>query len=263
MNFILQAIGVPFQYILGFFSSITGSYTIAIIIFTVLVNLAMSPLNVKQQKNMAKQARLRPKLEMLKEKYGDDRMKMSTAQQELYQQENISPTGGCMPMLIRMLILMGVYGAVSALVGTGVYQPVDYIKHMTVNLDLFGLDLSKTPSFSEFSLLWLIPILSGVASLLSMLINQAQQKKTNPAMQNAGGSMMGMMLIMPIFSIWIAFSVQAAVGFYWIVSNVVNTVIQMVVNHYYSANKMLAVQTLEEAEKRRKYEEERIARITK
>ena len=52
MNFILQAIGVPFQYILGFFSSITGSYTIAIIIFTVLVNLAPRKLRGVESQGM-------------------------------------------------------------------------------------------------------------------------------------------------------------------------------------------------------------------
>ena len=101
-------IAIPFEYILNFFESITGNYAVAIILFTVAVQLLMFPLSVKQQKSMAKQAKLRPKLDALKEKCGDDRQKYSMEMNELYQRENISPMGGCMPMLIRMLLLLGV-----------------------------------------------------------------------------------------------------------------------------------------------------------
>ena len=114
---------------------------------------------------MAKQARLRPKLDALQKKYGDDRVKMANAQQELYQNENISPTGGCLPMFIRMLVLMGVYRAVYRIIETGT----------SVNFNLFGLDLSQTPNFTAgWQPIWIIPILSFVASVLSMLISQLQ-----------------------------------------------------------------------------------------
>lgn len=250
---ILNLIGVPFQYVLGFLNSITGSYAVAILIFTVVINIVLSPLNIKQQKSMAQQARLKPKLDALKEKYGDDRVKMSNAQQELYQSENISPTGGCLPLVARMVILMGIYGAVRQLVEKTTDKSC---------FNLFGLDLSQTPSFTNgFNALWLIPILSGVAALISMLISQYQQKKINPAMQQAGGMMKGMMLIMPIFSVYIAFSIQAAVGYYWIISNIVNTVITVVVNQLYSANKILATDAADTVVKRRKYEAERISRV--
>ncbi len=247
MDSLFNLIGVPFQYILGFFNSITGSYAAAILIFTVLLNIALSPLNIKQQKSTAKQARLRPKLDALKEKYGDDRVKMANAQQELYQNENISPTGGCLPLIVRMIILLGVYRAVYA-----------QVADKSINFNLFGLDLSVNPSISDIDWIWIIPILSGLTSLVSMLISNHQQKKANPAMAQAGGTMMGMMLFMPIFSVYIAFQMQAAVGYYWIISNIVNTIIQQIVNHYYSANKILAVETAEEAIKRRKYEAARI-----
>ena len=109
-------IAIPFEYILNFFESITGSYAVAIILFSLAVQLLMFPLSVKQQKSMAKQAKLRPKLDALKEKCGDDRQKYSMEMNELYQRENISPMGGCMPMLIRMLLLLGVYQAVRNMV---------------------------------------------------------------------------------------------------------------------------------------------------
>ena len=253
MNSIFSIIGIPFKFVLDFFNSFTGSYAVAILLFTILVNLLLSPLNVKQQKTTAKQARLRPKLEELKKKYGDDRTKMATAQQELYQNEKISPMGGCLPLLFRMLILFGVYDAIRQVASSG----------ETVNFNLFGLDLSQTPKFSldiihNFNIIWIIPILSGVASLLSMFITQWQQKKINPMAAQGGGMMTGMTLIMPIFSVVIAFSIQAAVGYYWIISNLVNTCIQLVVNYLYSANKLIAMDTDKEGITSRKYEASRI-----
>lgn len=250
MNSFFDIIGIPFQYVLNFFHMFTGgNYALAILIFTIAVNAAMAPLTVKQQKNMAKQARLRPKLDALQKKYGNDRVKMANAQQELYQNENISPTGGCLPMVIRMLVLMGVYRAVYRIIELGASN---------VNFDLFGLDLSQTPNFSAgWQPIWIIPILSFLAAVLSMLISQMQQRKTNPQ-ASGGGAMIGMMLFMPLFSLYIAFKVQGAVGYYWIISNLVNTVIQLVINSIYSTNKILAKNTLDEGLKRRQYESVRI-----
>lgn len=250
MNSIFDIIGVPFQYVLNFFHMFTGgTYALAILVFTIAVNAAMIPLTVKQQKSMAKQARLRPKLDALQKKYGDDRVKMANAQQELYQNENISPTGGCLPMFIRMLVLMGVYRAVYRIIETGT----------SVNFNLFGLDLSQTPNFTAgWQPIWIIPILSFVASVLSMLVSQLQQRKINPQAASGGGAMIGMMLFMPLFSLYIAFNVQGAVGYYWIISNIVGTGIQLIVNSMYSANKILAKNTLDEGLKRRQYEAARI-----
>lgn len=250
MNSIFDIIGVPFQYVLNFFHMFMGgTYALAILVFTIVVNAAMIPLTVKQQKSMAKQARLRPKLDALQKKYGDDRVKMANAQQELYQNENISPTGGCLPMFIRMLVLMGVYRAVYRIIETGT----------SVNFNLFGLDLSQTPNFTAgWQPIWIIPILSFVASVLSMLVSQLQQRKINPQAASGGGAMIGMMLFMPLFSLYIAFNVQGAVGYYWIISNIVGTGIQLIVNSMYSANKILAKNTLDEGLKRRQYEAARI-----
>ena len=248
-----EIIAIPFQYILKFFNMFFGNYSLAILIFTVVINLCLIPLNIKQQKSTAKQARLKPKLDQLKEKFGDDRMKYSTAMNELYQREGVSLAGGCLPMLIRMPILMGVYFAVRKLV-----------EEKNSDFTLFGfIDLSEKPSFSfdiinDARWIWLIPFLSFVTSLLSMYISNKQQKKNNPQMQTAGNSMMSMMLIFPLISLWITFSVEGAVGFYWVCSNIVNTCIQLLVNHYYSVDKIIAKETAEKGIKRRKLERERI-----
>lgn len=247
MDSLFDIIGIPFEYIMKFLD-FTHIYPITIIIFTLIVNVAMIPLTVKQQKSMAKQARLKPKLDALQKKYGNDRNKMAMAQQELYQNENISPTGGCLPMVIRMIVLMGVYRAVYRIVA-----------EKSMSFMFFGLDLSKTPSVKNgFEPLWLIPILVFVSQALSMLVSQLQQKKAGQVQQGGGCMMIGMMLFMPAFSAYITFNLQAAVGYYWIISSIVNTLIQLYVNHHFSAQKMMAIDTAKQGLERKKYEAARI-----
>lgn len=100
-----------------------GSFALAIIVFTVLINVVFLPININQQKTTAKQTAIRPKLDALKEKCGDDRQKYSIEMQELYQRENVKMMGGCLPQLIRLPFLWGVWQAIRS--------PLSYI----INVD--------------------------------------------------------------------------------------------------------------------------------
>ena len=252
---IFQMIGVPFQYVLQFIYDFVGNYAIAIFIFTVVVNICLSPLSIKQQKTTAKQSRLKPKLDQLKEKYGDDRVKYQNAMADLYQREGVSATSGCLPMLLRMLILMAVYGAITNLISNAKANNID------LNFMFFGINLEDYPKFStniigDFQPVWIIPLLSFATAILSTLISTWQNKKINP--QAGSSAMIGMMLFMSIFSLVIAFSVQGAVGFYWVCSNLVITCVQLVVNHFYSPRKLLAMETAKAGATRRKLEAQKL-----
>lgn len=119
-------IGVPMGYVLRWLMSISGNnFALAVFLFTILVNLVMLPLTIKTQKTSLKQARLRPKLEAIKKKYGDDRMKVQQATQELYTKEGVSPAGGCLPMVLRLVFMMGVYEVIR--------KPISYIANVSVS----------------------------------------------------------------------------------------------------------------------------------
>lgn len=103
----------PMGWILAQLSDLfANNFALSVLVFTVLVNIIILPLTLKSQKSTAKQARIKHKLDALKKKYGDDRQKYSTAMQELYNKEGISMGGGCLPMIVRLIIMMGVYYAV-------------------------------------------------------------------------------------------------------------------------------------------------------
>ncbi|MBQ4155952.1 MAG: YidC/Oxa1 family membrane protein insertase [Clostridia bacterium] len=262
MDFLIK----PFSLFLEFLCELFQSYPIAIIVFTIIINVALIPFNIKQQKTMAKQARLKPKLDALKEKCGDDKMKYQNAMTELYQKENVSPAGGCLPMLIRLGIIMIVYWSLIDILHITTNEAGERVMEVSAQMRdyfyLFGIDLTKTPHFStdiigmiKKDLTWTIPILCFVSQFGSMLISNAQQKKANPQAAEMGGAMKGTMFIMPLMSLWITFSVTCALGFYWIISSIVNTIITLIVNKFYSADKINAKELLETGSNRRKREQ--------
>ena len=91
-----------------------------------------------------------------------------------------------------------------------------------IDFNFFGLDLSAIPQIGEFNALWMIPILSGLTAFLSSKVMQSMQKKTSP--QNAAtqmnSTMNTMLIMMPLMSVWIAFTLPASMGIYWIINNV-------------------------------------------
>lgn len=117
MSQLFDIIRVPFGWLIQWFYSFTGSYLLAILAFSVVLKIVLFPFGIKQQKNSQKQAALRPKENVIRKKYAGrtDRatqLKMNTELQEMYQKENFSPLGGCLPMLLQMLVLLAVYAVV-------------------------------------------------------------------------------------------------------------------------------------------------------
>lgn len=261
----MNIIALPFQYVLDWLNFIFNSYPLTIFVFTILVNAAMLPLNFKQQKSMAKQARLKPKLDALKQRCGDDKMKYQNEMTQLYQRENVSPAGGCLPMILRMVLLIGVYTAIRNMIGLDATKAGDISDNP--QFLLFGLNTSVQPKFTTDiggaiangqMIYWIIPLLCFLASMASSIISQAQQKKINPQADVGGGSMKIMMYLMPLMSLFIAFGVPCLVGFYWICSNIATTVVQLFVNEFYSADKVLAIEIAKQGKKRRQEEAAKI-----
>ncbi len=103
-----------------------------------------------------------------------------------------------------------------------------------------GLNLGATPTLS-LDVLIIIPILSFIFSLGQTLLTQYFNKKNNPEAANAGGAGMKVMLyIMPLFSLWIAFSVPAGVGFYWAISYAFGIVQSLIIQKFYHPEKLKA-----------------------
>lgn len=130
-------------------------------------------------------------------------------------------------------------------------ETVDKMREFIDNFQLFGIDLSRTPTTDMgWDLLWLIPILTGVTSLLMGVYTWLRQKKTNPEMAK-NPSMGCMSLMTPAMSIYFSFLFPASVGVYIIFSSFLSFVQMIVTNKVLSPKKLLAKQMVDETINRR------------
>ncbi len=105
----LTFIAEPLHWLLVKLYSVVGNWGLAIIALVLLIKLALFKLSEAQFRSMAKMKRLQPRMEALKERYGDDKQKLSAATMELYQKEKINPLGGCLPTLIQIPVFFALY----------------------------------------------------------------------------------------------------------------------------------------------------------
>lgn len=140
-------------------------------------------------------------------------------------------------------------------------MPELFTSERVANIDAFrsgmylgGLDMTAIPHWKDGKIV-LIPIFSLLTSLASSGISMLIQKKTNPAMAQQTVSMVAMMLMMPFFSFYITFKVPAAVGFYWIISNVVSLLQQLFIAKFFPPKKSQAKLMVENTIYRRSREE--------
>ncbi|MDX1459791.1 MAG: membrane protein insertase YidC, partial [Xanthomonadales bacterium] len=99
----------PLFWLLAKIHSFVGNWGWAIIFLTVLIKLAFFKLTEAQYKSMARMRKLQPRVEALKERYGDDRQRMSPAMMEMYKKEKVNPLGGCLPILVQIPIFIALY----------------------------------------------------------------------------------------------------------------------------------------------------------
>ncbi|MEF2919579.1 MAG: YidC/Oxa1 family membrane protein insertase [Acutalibacteraceae bacterium] len=297
---LFNGIGSLFGYVLWFFYVIFKNYGVALILFTIAVKVLMFPLSIRQQKSMAKSAKMSQKQQEIRNKYANDQRKMNEELQKLYEKEGGMQTGGCMTMFIPLLILMGVYYSVVSPLSNTLHMSGDVVTNALNNLtvmpgigtqfttiygqieivniatqangeiflsqffnsadvtaivdyansfNFIGLDLLGKPS-DGFSILWLIPALCFVTSLVSQMFTMKLQGSLNQQM----GCMGAMLITMPLFSAYIAYTVPAAVGFYWIISTITSFGQTVLLQKFYSVNHMVAKQEAQRVELLRQQE---------
>ena len=119
----MRILAIPFGWVLKIAYMLVKNYGLALFLFTVVINLVMLPSRIKQQKESAKTARLRPKLEQLQKKYANNREKYNEAQMELYNEAGVNPMGSCLPLIVTYVILFAIIEVV--------YAPMSYISDLS------------------------------------------------------------------------------------------------------------------------------------
>ncbi|MFT6692930.1 MAG: YidC/Oxa1 family membrane protein insertase [Colwellia sp.] len=194
----LFMISQPLFWLLIKIQSIVTNWGVAIIIITLIVKGGMYPLTKAQYTSMAKMRALQPKMTQLKERFGDDKQKMSQAMMELYRKEKVNPAGGCLPLIIQMPIFLALYW---------VFLESVELRHAPFMLWI--QDLSAQDPF------YILPVLMGV----SMFIMQKMQPMTvqDPMQQKI---MQYMPVMFTVFFFWF----PSGLVLYWLVSNIISIV---------------------------------------
>ena len=99
----------PLFWLLSKIHSVVNNWGWAIVLLTVLIKLLFFKLTEAQYRSMARMRKLQPRIEQLKERYGDDRQRMSQAMMEMYKTEKVNPLGGCLPILVQIPIFIALY----------------------------------------------------------------------------------------------------------------------------------------------------------
>ncbi|MEE4216616.1 MAG: membrane protein insertase YidC [Xanthomonadales bacterium] len=99
----------PLFWLLNKIHNVVGNWGWAIVILTILIKAAFFKLTEAQYRSTARMRKLQPRIEQLKERYGDDRQRMSQAMMEMYKKEKVNPLGGCLPILVQIPIFIALY----------------------------------------------------------------------------------------------------------------------------------------------------------
>ncbi len=217
LNDLIRGMGIPYSW--GF----------AIILFTLVVKIVTLPLNLQQARSMKATQELQPKLQDLQKKYAKDKEKLAQAQMELYREHGVNPLGGCLPMLIQLPILFGLYQALYRLASTGeiVGQRFLWIPDLAFPTREIGMKWVWPPS-PEF-IGWATAALYVILPVLTVVTQIAMQKMTTastPSQDPQQAAMQQTMLLMPFMFGFITLQVPSGLTLYWVVSNVFSMIQQ-------------------------------------
>ncbi len=192
----------PIHWILEQINAFVGNWGWTIILFTILIKLAFFKLSETSYRSMAQMRKLGPRIQALKDRYGDDKQRMQQAMMEIYKKEKINPLGGCLPMLVQIPFFIALYWVLLENVEMRQAPWILWIKDLSI----------KDPYF-------VLPVIMAA----SMFV----QQKLNPAPPDPMQAKI-MMYLPLVFGVMFAFF-PAGLVLYWVVNNVLSIAQQWVI----------------------------------
>lgn len=195
--------------LLAFIQSFVGNWGVAIIIVTIIVKALLYPLTRAQYTSMAKMRMLQPRIQEMRERFGDDKQAMSQAMMKLYKEEKVNPLGGCLPIFLQMPILIALY-----------YMFMEAVELRQAPFFGWIHDLAAQDPY------YILPILMGAS--MFFLQKMSPTPVTDPTQAK-------IMTYMPlVFTVFFLFFPSGLV-LYWLVSNLITIAQQQII--YYELEK--------------------------
>ncbi|MBK7651908.1 MAG: membrane protein insertase YidC [Flammeovirgaceae bacterium] len=215
--------------IFHFLEGFVGSYGLIIVILVLFVKILLLPLSYKSYLGMAKMKLLKPELDLIKEKNGENMTQNQQDQMKLYQQAGVNPFSGCIPLLLQMPILFSMF----------YFFPVSI--ELRQKPFLWAEDLSTYDSI--INLPFTIPVYGSHVSLFVLLMTASTIIYTwqNNQLSNVQGPMKSMGMIMPVIFMFVLNSFSAGLSFYYFVSNLITFAQQAIIKRFVDEDKIIAV----------------------
>ncbi|MBK5279432.1 MAG: membrane protein insertase YidC [Bacteroidia bacterium] len=226
MSWITKYLLIP---VFQFLERFVGSYGIIIVLLVLFVKILLLPLSYKSYLGMAKMKLLKPELDLIKEKNGDNMTQNQQDQMKLYQQAGVNPFSGCIPLLLQMPILFAMF----------------WFFPMAIQLRqqpfLWAEDLSTYDSIA--SLPFTIPFYGDHVSLFVLLMTASTliYQWQNNQLQSVQGPMKSMGYIMPIIFLFVLNNFSAGLSFYYFISNLITFAQQAIIKRFVDEDKIIAV----------------------
>lgn len=243
-----EALYRPLLNVLVFLYQLTGDLGVSIIILTVLIKVLLFPLTKKQFDSQAKIKKLQPKIKELKEKYGNNKEKMSQEMMALYKKEKINPASGCLPLLVKLPVLIALYQ---------VFMPgkaliIDGDKLLVVKEMLYSFPYLQAVGEINHFFLGLVDLtqksvlialissaLQAVQSKISLGGMKKKKKKEDSDKQPEFQEIMGtqMVYLMPVVTFIFGISFPAGLPLYWATSTIITIAQQKLIERNVSSKK--------------------------
>lgn len=217
---------------------VPGALGFSIILLTAFIRLLLYPLNLKQLRSAKDMQKLKPQIDKLVKKHKKNKKKLQEEQLKLYQKHGINPAAGCLPTLLQMPILIGLYRVLLQVLGNGniselvsdinkiVYIPLFRIQELSP--DFFGINIGIKPSDWKNNGIWilLIPVLTAALSYLQTRVMQYEDKteksknktdKKNAEKEEDFSAVMQsqMKFMFPLMIGFISYSFPIGLALYW------------------------------------------------
>ena len=199
----------PLGFLLSWLYGMIGNYGISLIVVTVIVKLCLYPVYAKSIKSTMRMTEVQPKMQEIQQKYANDKATMNEKLAELYKEEGVSMYGGCLPMIVQMIVIMGLFALLR--------NPMAYIASDTM---LFAIhepflwinDLAQPDK-------WILPILAALATSVATSLSQNQTAGANAQQTKIMTNLMK--YFFPIMILWMARSYPAGLAIYWSGSQII------------------------------------------
>jgi YidC/Oxa1 family membrane protein insertase len=211
----------PFFYFLNYINNLVGNFGIAILVFTVVVKAILFPLANKSYKSMAKMRELTPKLQQLRERYGDDKQKLNQEMMGIYKKEKVNPASGCLPIIVQIPIFFALYKVLFVSIEMRHAPFYGWINDLSVPdpttlFNLFGLIPWSPP---EFMMIGLWPILMGLTMFIQQRLNP---QPTDPVQAKV-------FMFLPLFFTFLLANFAAGLVIYWTWNNILSILQQRLI----------------------------------